>query len=326
MPTYDYDMIVIGGGAAGLTSAGISAMFGAKTALVEARKLGGDCTWYGCVPSKTLLKAAKIAHHFRTADKYGLKSQQPAFEFTDVIKHVHEIQNHIYEDADSPEIYKRMGVTVIEGKAAFFDAHTIEIDESRQKLTSRYFIIATGSHPAVPPIEGLDTAPYLTNETIFSLTKQPKKLIVIGGGPIGIEMAQAFSRLGSQAAVVEMSGRILTKDDPELTNVLKDKLAAEGVEFYLGMAVQKVQKANSKIIVSMKSGDSSEMADITGDAILLAIGRQANIGNLNLDKIGIQTNRAGIIVNDRCQTSLRHIYACGDVAGRFQFTHFAEHM
>jgi dihydrolipoamide dehydrogenase len=320
-------MIVIGGGAAGLTSAGISAMFGAKTALVEAKKLGGDCTWYGCVPSKTLLKAAKIAHQFRTADKYGLKSQEAVFEFSDIMKHVSEVQNHIYEDADSPEIYRSMGISVLEGKASFLDANTIVVEGTGNKtLTSRYFIIATGSRPAVPEVEGLGAVPYLTNETIFSLTRQPKKLIVIGGGPIGTEMAQAFTRLGSQVAIVEKNTRILGKDDPELGKLLLDQLAEEGIEFRLGMKVQKITSVNDVIRVSMKSNDTTEMTSIEGDAILLSIGRQANIRNLNLERIGIETNRAGIVVNDRCQTSLRHIYACGDVAGRFQFTHFAEHM
>jgi pyruvate/2-oxoglutarate dehydrogenase complex dihydrolipoamide dehydrogenase (E3) component len=284
-------MIVIGGGAAGLTSAGISAMFGAKTALVEAKKLGGDCTWYGCVPSKTLLKAAKIAHQFRTADKYGLKSQEAVFEFSDIMKHVSEVQNHIYEDADSPEIYRSMGISVLEGKASFLDANTIVVEGTGNKtLTSRYFIIATGSRPAVPEVEGLGAVPYLTNETIFSLTRQPKKLIVIGGGPIGTEMAQAFTRLGSQVAIVEKNTRILGKDDPELGKLLLDQLAEEGIEFRLGMKVQKITSVNDVIRVSMKSNDTTEMTSIEGDAILLSIGRQANIRNLNLERIGIETN------------------------------------
>ncbi|MEE9170360.1 MAG: FAD-dependent oxidoreductase, partial [bacterium] len=201
----DYDMIVIGGGAAGLTASGISASFGAKTALIEAKKLGGDCTWYGCVPSKTLLKAAKIAHHFKTADRYGLESSEAKFDFSKVIGHIHKTQEEVYRDADDPAIYEKMGIDVLSGSAGFLDNHTIEFtsnDGETSRLSSRYFIIATGSSAVVPPIEGLPDVEYLTNETIFSVDRLPQKMIVVGAGPIGVEMSQAFRRFGAEVTVI----------------------------------------------------------------------------------------------------------------------------
>jgi pyruvate/2-oxoglutarate dehydrogenase complex dihydrolipoamide dehydrogenase (E3) component len=207
--SYDYDVVVIGGGAAGLTASGMAASFGAKTAMVEEKKLGGDCTWYGCVPSKALLKSAKIAHSVKQADKYGILTEKPSIDFSAVMKRIHTIQQDVYDDADAPHIYEKMGIGIIDGQAQFSDAHTIQIIKDgkiTENISSRYFVIATGSHPSIPPIEGLDAVDYLTNETIFNLKKQPKKLFVVGGGPIGIEMAQAFQRLGSEVTVFEYAG------------------------------------------------------------------------------------------------------------------------
>ncbi|MCG8343367.1 MAG: dihydrolipoyl dehydrogenase [Chlorobiales bacterium] len=326
---FDYDVIVIGGGAAGLTAAGVSASLGAKTAMIEEKKLGGDCTWYGCIPSKTLLKSAKVAQTVREADRYGITTTGLSIDFEAVMKRVHSVQKSVYKEADAPEIYEKMGITVIEGQGSFADEHTITITGEggdTKTLQAKNIVIATGSRPLLPPIEGLDTAPYLTNETIFTLKQQPKKLLVIGAGPIGTEMGQAFARLGSDVTVFDFGERILSKDHPELTSTLQDILAREGVCFKLNTAVKKVEKKDGSIVLTVEDRKTGDSFTVEGDALLVASGRQANIETLNLEAAGIETHKRGITVNESCQTSRHHIYACGDVAGGLQFTHMAEHM
>lgn len=326
---YDFDMVVIGGGAAGLTSSGISASFGAKTALIEAGKLGGDCTWYGCVPSKTLLKAAKVVHYIKSADRFGLRNSDADFHFSDVMAHVHDIQEKIYREADAPPFYEKMGVSVINGRARFLDDHHIEIrsqDGNVQRISSRYFIIAAGSRPAVPNIDSLSDIVYLTNETVFSLEDLPEKLVIVGAGPIGTEMAYAFRRLGSEVVVIDKSDRILTKDDTELSNLLREALSEEGVQFIMNSEVAKFQRKNGQISVTVKNASGSETMRVDGNAVLLAVGRQPSTEGLNLEAAGVAYDKKGIKIDKRCRTSAGHIYACGDVAGDYQFTHFAEHM
>ncbi|MGI8746137.1 MAG: dihydrolipoyl dehydrogenase family protein [Bryobacteraceae bacterium] len=302
--TYDYDLIVIGGGAAGLTASGFGALMGAKTALIESGRLGGDCTWTGCIPSKTLLKASRVAHQIRTADRYGLTAMHPEIDFGRLMEHVRSVQQSVYESADAPPNMERLGVEVIAGRARFLDSHTVEV-EGAAKLSARYFVIATGSVAAVPPIPDLGPSDYVTNETIFSLKQQPRHLAVLGGGPIGIEMAQAFRRLGSEVTVFEHGDRILPHDDPELSALLQALLTAEGVRFLM----------KSKLTRT-----------IGADMLLIAVGRQAQTDGLNLEAAGIRHEKSGIPINRRCQTNLKHIYACGDVTGKLQFTHMAEHM
>jgi len=325
----DFDMVVIGGGAAGLTAAGISASLGARTALVEEHKLGGDCTWRGCVPSKALLKAAGIAHRIRTADRYGLNATEPQLDFSRVMERVHAIQSAIYEEADAPPVYEKLGIEVIEGKAQFISPKQIEVlgpGGGRRQFASRFFVIATGGRPSVPPIEGLAGAPYLTSETIFSLSRLPARMMVIGAGPIGIEMAQAFRRLGSEIAVLDTEKHILRRDDAELSELLRQHLSAEGVRFRLECAVRKIEHYGEAFRVAFQSNSLSTEETLEGDALLLAAGRRPNMEGLNLEAAGVGASPAGITVDPHCRTSAQNIFACGDVTGLYQFTHMSEHM
>lgn len=324
---HEYDAIIIGGGSAGLTASGLAANFGAKTMLIEAERLGGDCTWTGCVPSKTLLKAAKVAHQIRNAGKYGLIDAEPEIDFKKLIDHLHGIRTHLYEEGDKPEIYEQMGIAVVQGKASFLDPHTVEIDlkaGGNQIVSSRYFLVCTGGKPQIPSIKGIKDVPYLTNESFFEIENLPQRLTIVGAGPVGTEIAQAMNRLGAEVTVIDMAGRILENDDPEMAQILYQSLEKEGISFLLNASIEQAAKKDGEIKVSVNQyGDTLE---ITGDGLLLATGREPNIRDLNLDKAGINISNKGIEVDDRCRTNINHIYACGDVTGRYQFTHMSDHM
>lgn len=322
-----YDSAVIGGGAAGLTAAGISANFGAKTIMIEKDRLGGDCTWTGCVPSKTLIKAAKVLHSAKEASKYGLSFNMDSVDTAKVMKHVDQVRREIYEEADKPEIFEEMGIDIEFGEASFVDENTITIKQKNgeeKTITARYFFICTGASAFVPPIKGIGNIEYLTNESLFEIDDLPKKLIIVGAGPIGTEMAQSFQRLGSKVHVLDMAPRILMNDNPQLTEILKDELESEGINYYLNASIDEVVKTNSGVEVHYSLDDKSEKVD--GDEILFATGRKANIDSLNLDKAGVESTKKGITVNEKCRTNQRHIYAIGDVTGEYQFTHMSEHM
>ncbi|MDR8389714.1 NAD(P)/FAD-dependent oxidoreductase [Aliifodinibius sp. S!AR15-10] len=323
---YDYDLVVIGGGAAGLTASGIGANFGAKTMMIEAEKLGGDCTWYGCIPSKTLLHASKMAHTISEAEKFGHETGKH-MNFSSVMENLREKRQEVYEEADDPDIYREMGIDIEFGKACFLDDHTISIEGGNgvKKVSSRYFIIATGSKAVVPPIPGLKDTSYYTNETLFEISEQPQSLAIIGAGPIGIEMAQAFQRLGTQVTVFDQLPRLLSNDDEELADMLQKRLQDEGVTFKLSSSIEQVsENEEGEIMISGKR----EGAKLTwkSDALLVATGRAANHNALNLDTAGVNYTKKGITVSDRCRTNVKHIYAAGDVTGRYQFTHMSEHM
>lgn len=324
---YDYDLLVIGGGAAGLTAAGIGANFGAKTLLVEANRLGGDCTWTGCIPSKTLLHAAKLVHNAEQAKGFGLEINK-TLDFTTVMNHVRSKRREVYDEADDPDHFREMGIDIAFGRVSFVDDHTVAIqdgDNNIQQISSRYIIIATGSKAMIPPISGLDEVSYHTNETIFELEEQPKHLGIIGAGPIGIEMAQAFQRLGTRVTVYDMLPRILSNDDQELAVMLQDRLQNEGIDFRLSASINQVSETNDGMIHVAAEMDNKE-STWAGDALLVATGRTPNHQNLKLDEAGIAYSKKGITVNDRCRTNINHIFAAGDVTGRYQFTHMSEHM
>ena len=298
----DYDLVVIGAGAAGLVAAGMSAILGAKTALIEHHLLGGDCTWTGCVPSKTLLHAARLTHQIRAAARIGIRAT-PEVDFPAVMSHVRAIRQQIYYDADAPPNFERLGIEVVSARARFLDPHTLDLTGAApRRITARWIVIATGSRPRLPD----SPADVLTNETIFDLNDLPRRLLVMGAGPIGIEMAQAFRRLGSAVTVNGSSREILPRDDPELATLLRESLEREGIQFQLR---RKLDPA---------PGDY--------DAILAAIGRTPDIAGLDLPRAGVEATSNGIRVDRHCRTTARHIYATGDVTGQFQFTHMAEHM
>ncbi len=326
MSNYDYDAIVIGGGAAGLTASGIAANFGARTMMIEKNKLGGDCTWTGCVPSKALLKAGKVAHHIRKASDYGLIDSEPEIDFKKLISHVHNIRDDIYEDADAPENFEAMGIEVVHGMAYFTDSHAINIEletgETRV-VTSRYFFICTGGRASVPPIEGIDSVTYLTNESLFELEDLPEELVIVGAGPIGTEMAQAMNRLGAKVTVLDMADRIMVNDDPELAGMLQQKLAGEGIEYVLGAEIEEIRSENGRILVRIQVDGDSKV--VSGSDLLMATGRRANVESLNLKAAGVKYSGKGVEVNEKCRTNKSHIYACGDVTGEYQFTHMSEH-
>jgi pyruvate/2-oxoglutarate dehydrogenase complex dihydrolipoamide dehydrogenase (E3) component len=313
------DICVIGAGSGGLSVAAAAAAFGVPVVLIEKHTMGGDCLNTGCVPSKALLAAAKHAEFMRSGEPFGISAQKPQVDFQKVHDHVHRVIRAI-APADSAERFTGLGVRVIRGTARFKDRRTVSVGDT--EIRARRFVIATGSTPAVPPIAGLDRTPFLTNETIFDLTELPKHLIVIGGGPIGLELAQAFRRLGSDVTVLE-AATPLAKDDPECAAIVLDRLEREGVVIRSGVTVGNVKGARGSVQVTLKGADSEESID--GTHLLVATGRKATVDGLNLEAAGIKYERTGITVNKGLKTSNGRVYAVGDVAGQQQFTHAANY-
>ncbi len=325
-----YDLIIIGGGSAGLVLAVAGAKLGKKTALIEKHRLGGDCLWTGCVPSKALLKTAKVAHNMRNSDKYGIPSVETNPDFQQVLNYVRSTQNYIEEEHDNPERFREMGVDVIFGDGHFDSPDTFIVEDrengTRRTLNSKKFVISTGSRPLVPAITGLDSCDYLDSENVWELTELPQRLLVVGAGPIGIELGQAFHRLGSEVTVVQRSNRILNKEDLDVSEKMFDYLSAEGVDIRLNTEIDAVEKRDDEITVTFsgtKHGENGENQKQTFDKILIATGRAPNVEGLGLDKIGVQIGKSGIVVNKRLQTHVKNIYAAGDVIGHYLFTHVA---
>ncbi len=323
MAAFDYDLGILGGGAAGLTAAAGAAQFGAKTVLVEkGNALGGDCLHFGCVPSKTLIRTAGIWSLARRAKEFGLPEVElPPVNLAAVMDRVRSVIARIQEH-DSPERFCRLGAAVRFGNPRFVDDHTVSVGGDR--LTARAWIVATGSSPALPPVEGLANVSYWTNETVFSQEKLPGRLIVLGGGPIGVEMAQAFRRLGSNVTLVEYAEQLLGPEDPDIAAILRDRLEAEGVKVLAGTKALKAAAANSSILlrVAPAKGDG-EPWTVEGDALLVAAGRQANVEGLDLHAAGVAFSPRGVPADARMRTNVPHIYSCGDVNGVFPFTHVA---
>src|SRR5699024_599255 len=248
-------------------------------------------------------------------------------DYPKLISHLKQRQKEIYDKADRPEIYEGMGIDVVTGAAQFMDEHRVKIrqpDGKSQEVTARYFFICSGGHPFAPPIEGLAEVDYLTSESLFEIDKLPEELIIIGAGNVGTEMGQALNRLGVKVTAIDLADRIMTKDDAELAGMLRGLLEEEGINYRLGVSVEHIQKDDGQILASIKTAGQQEI--ITGDQLLVAAGRHANVEHLGLEAAGVDYNSEGIRVNERCRTNHKHIYACGDVTGRYQFTHMSDHM
>ncbi len=316
---YDYHIIVIGAGSGGLVVASGAASLGARVALIEAEKMGGDCLNAGCVPSKTFLKSAHIAKAIRDASMYGLTADLKKVDITTVMDRVNKVIREI-EPHDSRERYEGLGVDVILGFGELQDRHTVKI--GNETITGKYIVIATGSEPAVPPIHGLNEVNYQTNRTIFHLKELPGHLIVLGSGPIGIELGQGFRHLGSQVTIINRSPGLFKKDDPEVGPLMEKQLKDDGIELLLGIAYRGVRQDSDVISVEIEHEGKGRI--ITGDQLLVATGRLPATKNLGLDKVGVRVDEKGYIVTDKKQkTSVKNIYACGDVTGHYQFTHMA---
>ena len=309
-----YNLVVIGGGAAGLTASAFGGELGAKVALIEKAHLGGDCTWVGCVPSKALLKVAKVAHHIRTADKYGLMlTETPKVDMKHVKERINGIIDEVYQH-ETPEVFRKRGVEVIEGTAQFLDENRVQVGD--RILESKKFVIATGARPLIVPIDGLDTIDYYTNETFFDNERLPEHLVVMGAGAIGMEMAQAYSRLGAKVTII--GADVMPRDDRQAVDVLKKVFAREGITIIEDLVTKLDKTGEHTFDAHTKSGET-----ISGDMLLVAIGRAPTVNGLGLDKAGVEYSEKGIPVNKHLETNVPHIYAIGDVTTGAKLTHYA---
>ena len=325
---FDRNLIVLGAGAAGLVTAYIAAAVKAKVTLIEAHKMGGDCLNYGCVPSKALIKSAKLAHQMRHGAQYGLSDTAPSFSFKAVMQRVHDVIKAI-EPHDSVERYTGLGVEVLQGYGKLVNPWTVEVTLNNgqvQRLTARSIVIAAGARPMVPPLPGLDDVGYVTSDTLWDefakLDDIPKRIVVLGGGPIGCELSQSFARLGAQVTQVEMGDRIMVREDEEVSALARDALQADGVLVLTGhKALRCERRGEDKILVASTQGQEVE---IVFDALVCAVGRVARLQGYGLEDIGVPTHRT-VDTNEYLQTLYPNIYAAGDVAGPYQFTHTAAH-
>jgi dihydrolipoamide dehydrogenase len=321
----DYNLVVIGAGSAGLVSAYIAAAVKAKVALVEKHQMGGDCLNTGCVPSKALIRSAKLLSHIARSREFGVRAASASFDFADVMDRVARVVKTI-EPHDSVERYSSLGVECVRGSARITSPWTVEVDGpgGKRTLSTRSIVIAAGARPFVPPIPGLQEIGYLTSDTVWNLRELPKRLVVLGGGPIGSELTQAFARLGAQVTQVEMLPRILIREDPEFSALVQKRFEAEGIRVLVNhKAKQFTTEGNEKLLVAEANGADVR---ITFDQVLVAVGRVANTAGYGLEELGIGVTRAKTVeTDDYLQTLYPNIYACGDVAGPFQFTHTASH-
>ncbi len=326
--SFDRNLIVIGGGAAGLVTSYIAAVVKAKVTLIEAHKMGGDCLNYGCVPSKALIKSAKLAHQMALADRYGLERTSPRFSFKAVMARVHEVIRAV-EPHDSIERYTQLGVDVLQGYATIIDPWTVEIalnGGGTRRLTTRSIVIATGARPFIPPLPGIDEVGYVTSDTLWEefskLDAAPQRLLVLGGGPIGCELAQSFARLGSQVVLVESGARIMIREDEEVSALARAALEADGVTVLTRHKGLRCEKVNDKKVLIV--GHNGVEQRIEFDVLLCAVGRVARLTGYGLEALGIPTQRT-VITNEFLETLYPNIFAAGDVAGPYQLTHIAAH-
>lgn len=336
MPNYAYDLIVIGGGASGLTSAKLAAGLGKKVAIIEHERLGGECTWTGCIPSKTLIKSAGIAYSIKNAQKFGIKNSTE-IDTSNVMQHVRHTVQKVYE-SHTPEALEKSGITVFKGHPVFLDDHHIELEH--KKLRFKKAIIATGSSPSIPNIDGIDSVPYLTNQTLFDLESLPTSMIILGAGAVGVELASALNRLGVKITLIQRSERILPHEDYELTAMLSDIMSSEGVVVKTNMQAYSIMPDVSGIPFDKSSGVNaattghhgvkvlardiaSASHEFSAQTLLVATGRKPNVYELGLENAGVHFDNRGIKVDHYLRTTTKHIFACGDVVGPYYFSHMA---
>ncbi len=315
MPHFDYDLTIIGGGSGGLTAARVATALGASVLLIDKQQLGGDCLHYGCVPSKSLIHVARTLHHTKRANEIGLTANDIHIDIPKVTAYV---QNVIQRVSEAEQVYTE-GVTVKFGNVVFKSPTRLQLND--ETITTRNTLIATGSHPFVPDIEGLAATGYLTNEDVFDLQALPSSLIIIGGGPIGVELGQAFARLGTNVTIIQRPERILPKEEPEVSTTISDVLRAEGITLVTNARFIRAERKGSQKIITARQGDT--LLTFEADEILLALGRQPNIASMNLEAAGVTYDSKGIKVNEYLQTSTVNILAIGDVIGGYLFTHVA---
>ncbi|UCD09220.1 MAG: FAD-dependent oxidoreductase [Dehalococcoidales bacterium] len=309
-----YDIVIIGAGSAGLTAAGLAKQIGVQVALLENDKIGGDCTWTGCIPSKTLLHTTRVINQIQNAEKYGLPKVDAPLDYQSVMSHVRTVVETVYKE-ESPEKLRDAGIDVFFGDPRFLDPHTVRIGET--DIKGRSFLLCTGAHPAIPPVAGLNDVNYLTYVNIWDLKELPRRLLILGAGPIGCEMAQSFCRLGAEVTIIEGGDRLLPRDEPEVSELIYRLYTSEKINLNFNNMVENIWE-DSKGIHLIAGGK-----DFLGDNLLVATGRRPNVENLGLDKAGIDYSVHGIKVDNFLSTSQRHIYAAGDCTGGYQFTHYA---
>jgi len=314
--TAAFDLIVVGMGSGGMVAAAFAASLGLRVACVERDRLGGDCLWTGCVPSKALLASAKAAHTMRTAGRFGLTAVDPPIDTAAVFERIRRVQRTIAAGEDSAAHFEGLGCTLYGGSARVVAAHTVEVDGRR--LEARYILLCTGSRPRVPAIPGLADAGFLTSETLWDLPRAPASLIVIGAGPVGIELAQGLGRLGVRTTVLGRGARALAADEPALVDALVGVLGAEGVAVESSVAIERISRGRAGEQVVHAGGTNWR-----AQALLVAVGRTPNVDGLGLAELGIRVGPAGVTVDGGYRTAVRSIYAVGDLAGRYQFTHSA---
>ncbi len=321
MAKYDFDIGVIGAGAAGLTVTAGAAQLGAKTLLIEKESLlGGDCLHYGCVPSKTLIRTAQVYHQMKKAEEFGLPpvDLRPV-DYQQVAKRIQSVIQTIQKH-DSEERFCGLGAKVEYGDATFVDEHSLRLNG--KIYSAKNWVIATGSSPSIPPIEGLDKTPFITNKEIFSLDHLPRSMIILGAGPIAIEMAQAFCRLGTQVSVIQRSNQILSKEDKDMAGEVMEALRSEGVTIHLNTTVVSTKDLGTEREITIRDREDQKTT-LRAETILVAMGREANLADLGLENLGVEFSGKGLQVDNRLRTTQKHIYAAGDATGSYLFTHAA---
>ncbi len=314
-----YDLVIVGMGSGGIVAAEFAASLGLRVAAVERDRIGGDCLWTGCVPSKALLAAAKVAQHMRTADRFGIAAVEPEIDLSRVWQRIRAVQEEIATTDDSPERFEALGIELVHGDARLAGPNAVAVGD--RVLEARFVLLCTGSRPAVPDLPGLRAAGFLTSETIFELEDPPRSVVVVGGGPIAVELAQGLNRLGVRVTLLQRGDRLLPRDEPELTAIMAASLRGEGVEVRFGVDTQRVEAAEGrKAVLGTATGQTERWE---AEELLVATGRTPLIEELGLEETGVNVGPKGIVVDERLRTTVKSVYAAGDVAGRWLFTHSA---